>query len=975
MIKDKPKDVEIKPIKQLIINNPYEEPTGYWKFDPHLGKYKKKPGRRPAGYTKATDSSKKGSVAAVFEEIPHVNQIRERVFQWRKQGYAGATRTTRQLLKRWYDTSLRRPDCRFFYCQLEAIETIIWAHEIGRSDALIRNLEGDGSPFQRLCSKMATGTGKTVVMAMLIAWQVLNYLADRDGKFTRNILVVAPSISVRRRLAVLKPSEPRNYYEEFAIVDRSGLEKLARAKITIHNWHVLMNAAEQKRPKSASQAARVLLDIPVSDSTFSKNVLDHTSRNILVINDEAHHAWRPMGSNEKTSRGMRDEKERATRWMEGLSKISSDRNVMACYDFSATPFRPTGHSVSEVERFKWIISDFSLEDAIESGLVKTPRTPKDDNRGKYSVGKRSVFQHIFPEVKADFKMNKNERDPLPQLVSDAYDILGADWKKTLGEWRGAGYKIPPVMITVCNNTKSASRIVNHFESNTQQFKDLAGGMEKIDSVAIEDDDEGSDSDDLRAKIDTVGRVGEPGQDVTHVVSVNMLTEGWDAHNVTHIMGLRAFESQLLCEQVVGRGLRRSSYEIVEIEEDGEKKQRLLPEYVNVFGVPFAFMPHEDSGRPGGEKDKPTVDVYPVHSKKLCELGWPNGTVKVELRDRLVFDLEKIPAMEIDGRQIATSVKVAPQLSGIHIGKEKVLKVDGSRLQEFIFRLAGHVYLDLGLGPSDPYKLASLIRAVEKYVRSGRIRAAGVSGVEGEKYVRALKANMRDIIMHVSKSIRREETENRYFKPVDPSQLTMSTGTMPRWYSRRKYLPEDDVSKCHLSVGVYDNDLERVAMQELEGNQKVIAWVKNDRHLGFKVPYHFEGSWQDYYPDFLARLDNGITTIIETKGAEEKSVRIKQEAMDEWVEVVNEDGRFGAWANCGLVRDRAELKDAIERHSVQGMPEPRGTTPSVTCPSCGNRASGTAEINSRFGFRNMNGIVRTQSWCRECRRSQGSQVAS
>lgn len=963
MTEQTPDDHGIKPIKKLIITSPYEEPSEHWKFNHYLNKYEKRQGRRPAGYTKATKGSKTGSNAALFEEIPHINRIREKVSAWRLQDYAGSTHITRQLLKRWHDTSLRRPDNRFFYCQLEAIETIIWAHEIGSNDALIRNLGGDGGLFRRLCCKMATGTGKTVVMAMLVVWQVLNDLADRDGSFTRNILVIAPSISVKRRLAVLKPNEPHNYYEKFAIVDKSGLEKLNRARIQIHNWHVLMNAAEQKKPKSSGQASRVMRSIPISDSVFSSNVLDHASRNILVINDEAHHAWRPMNNDETMRREMKEEKERATRWMEGLDKIHKDRHITTCYDFSATPFRPTGHSVSEVERFKWIISDFSLEDAIESGLVKTPRTPKDDDSGQYSEHGMSVFHHIFPEVQDDFKTNRNEREPLPQLVSDAYEILGASWKETRKKWKDDGYNIPPVMITVCNNTKSASRIVNHFESNVGQFGDLVSGMEKIDSVAIDNEYEDGDSSDLRTKIDTVGKVGEPGQDVTHVISVNMLTEGWDAHNVTHIMGLRAFESQLLCEQVVGRGLRRNSYDV------DAATGLLLPEYVNVFGIPFSFMPHEGS-EDGKANGQPITPVYPVDSKESCKIGWPKGSVKMELRDRLVLDWKKIPSMEVDGRGTITKVMVAPSLSGRHIGGETELKVDGSRLQEFVFRMSSHVYVDLELGTPDPYKLASLIRAVEGYINHGSIKATGVSITEKERYIRALKSNMNDIIKHVANHIKHEETENKYFKPDDPAHPVMSTGTMPKWYSRRKCLQEDDVLKCHLNVGVYDTDPEKKAMQELERNSKIAAWVKNDQHLGFKVPYYFEGSWHDYYPDFLARLENGITVVIEIKGAEEEEARLKQEALDEWIQVVNEDNRYGTWINCGLIRNNAGLKDAIEQaHTGHKASVTSVYTQSSTCPACGKRASGRIEINSIFGFRNINGIIRVQSWCKKCRTSQ------
>ena len=959
----------LKTIKKLIITNPYEEPVEHWRLNPDIGGYELRPGRRPAGYTKATEGSKRGSDAGLFEVIPHINQIRKNVSEWRQGDYPGATHTTRQLLRRWHDDSLRRPDNRFFYCQMEAIETAIWAHEIGRNDLFIRNLDGDGGPFKRLCCKMATGTGKTVVMAMLIAWQVLNALNDRNGGFTKNILVVAPSISVRRRLAVLKPSNPHNYYEKFAIVDRSGLEKLNRARITLHNWHVLMNAAVQKKP--AGQASHVMLDIPVSNAKFSKDVLGHVSRNVLVINDEAHHAWRPMETDEELKgREMKNEKERATRWIEGLDKINLDRNIIACYDFSATPFRPTGHSVSETERFKWIISDFSLEDAIESGLIKTPRTPKYDDSGTYTKEGMSKFQHIFPHVKGDFKMSRHAKDPLPQLAIDAYDILGATWKKTHAEWVGEGYGIPPVMITVCNNTMSSKRIVHHFNSNKNQFKDLVRGMEKIDSVAIDNEDEGSDDDssDLRTKIDTVGRVGEPGQDVTHVVSVNMLTEGWDAHNVTHIMGLRAFESQLLCEQVVGRGLRRNSYEV------DSATGLLLPEHVDVFGIPFVFMPHEDPGGKGVSV-QPVTAVYPEDFKTAYEIGWPKGSVKTELVDRLAVNWESIPEMEVDGKGLVSSIIVAPSLDGKHIGKGTELKVEGSRLQEFVFRVSSNLYSELDLGTADPYKVAGLIRAVNSYVGSGRIKVTGVSRIDREKYVRALKANMNDVVRHVADFIKYERTENTYFKPDDPVHPTMSTKTMPRWYSRRKWLHDDDVSRCHLNVGVYDSKLERDAMLELENYTEVVkAWVKNDQHLGFRVPYHHDGAWHDYYPDFLVRLEDGITAVIEMKGAEEEAASKKQKALDDWIRVVNADGRYGVWVNCGLVRDKSRLKDVLAEKLLGSRQSEHlgGAKQETACPVCGIRASGSDEIRSAFGFRTTKGISRPQSWCRKCRTTRPHQ---
>ena len=229
----------------------------------------------------------------------------------------------------------------------------------------------------------------------------------------------------------------------------------------------------------------------------------------------------------------------------------------------------------------------------------------------------------------------------------------------------------------------------------------------------------------------------------------------------------------------------------------------------------------------------------------------------------------------------SSIVVAPSLDGKHIGKGTELKVEESRLQEFVFRVSSNLYSELNLGVADPYKVAGLIRAINRYVNSEKIKVAGVSRNDREKYVRALKTNMNNIVRHVADFIKYERTENTYFKPDDPEHPTMSTKTMSRWYSRRKWLHDDDVSRCHLNVGVCDSELERDAMLELENHTEVVkAWVKNDQHLGFRVPYHHDGAWHDYYPDFLVRLEYGITAVIEMKGAEEEEASKKQKALDD-----------------------------------------------------------------------------------------------
>ena len=218
---------------------------------------------------------------------------------------------------------------------------------------------------------MATGAGKTVVMAMILAWQILNKTAyPKDPRFSRDALVIAPGVTVRDRLAVLAPRSPDNYYEAFRIVPPALRDRLRRGRVLVRNRHALHWETDEKiaaRRGVDKRGAR-------SDEAWARAALDELadSRNLLVVNDEAHHAWRvPAGAQ---VRGVaKDEIERATRWVGALDRIARARGILACYDFSATPFAPSGRKSAEESLFGWIVSDFGLNDAIEAGLVKTPR--------------------------------------------------------------------------------------------------------------------------------------------------------------------------------------------------------------------------------------------------------------------------------------------------------------------------------------------------------------------------------------------------------------------------------------------------------------------------------------------------------------------------------------------------------------------------------------------------------------------------
>ena len=453
-------------IDKLIINSPFEEPEQYWEFEKTKGKHFIKKGRRPAGYVIASHS-KKYSETGDFIELPLVNKIRPRVKKWRDQGYPGVTGITKQLLNFWNTKKAGGRDYEFFFCQKEAMETLIWLKEAHASDKTGIEIPKDGGDFERLCMKMATGTGKTYVMAMSIAWQILNKLEHpQDARFSKYVFIVAPNLTVKSRLAVLDFNNSGNYYEEKKIVPYDLLPKLRQGKIHIENWHNLMWDSEEKIQKRKSVDKRGCK----SDTAYIRDVLGDMSRakNILVINDEAHHAWRHRRE-EKRAGIDRNEKEMATCWIQGLDRIHNAKGISSCFDFSATPFAPSGtkgKASYKEDLFDWIVSDFGLMDAVESGLTKTPRFVVRDDGPINPTNLKSKLYHIYEDENVKNNLTRKKAKPeeiLPELVRNAYLLLAHDWEKTLKSWKTAKMPTPPVMISAVNRQTTADRVKYMFD--------------------------------------------------------------------------------------------------------------------------------------------------------------------------------------------------------------------------------------------------------------------------------------------------------------------------------------------------------------------------------------------------------------------------------------------------------------------------------------------------------------------------------
>jgi type III restriction enzyme len=767
----------------------------------------------------------------------------------------------------------------------------------------------------------------------------------RNKDFSRAIFVVAPGLTVKERLRVLHTGEPDNFYDAFALCPSEALRrKLNQAEILVENWHALMPLKEPDRSVVKKGAE--------SDEAYTRRVLGKLAahRDLVVLNDEAHHAYR-IPADARVKRSEEFDPDEATRWIESLDRLHGTRRIQRCFDLSATPFVPTGRANTDQGLFDWIVSDFGLNDAIEAGLVKTPRVVVRDGAIPDSQTLKPKLYHIYRDDAVADDLNRRgaePHEPLPKLVQDAYALLGADWREARRQWQEAGHPSPPVMLTVCNRTETAARLEHFFVQGDAHWPELRAPertlrvdskvLEKaeigetaasdkdyerrlqaiVEASAIPDDRKArclalSKEELLREIVDNVGKRGRAGQDLQNVISVAMLSEGWDAKNVTHIMGLRAFTSQLLCEQVIGRGLRRVSYDL-------DEHGLFRPEYVNVFGVPLSIFQDVADAGDAPAPPKPSTQVEPLPERNALEIRWPN-VLRIEsvLRPTLVVDWTQVEPLKLDPASTPISAEVAPAVGGASdLSKVHVIDLEKLpeefRLQRLLFRAARKAFEDLqgSFTGSREYLVFQLIRLVEQFVASDRLVIPTHYHQEPLRRRILLALNLDQVVQHLLRFVREQNLER--IEPVfDEERPIGSTRDMRTWYTTKPCHP---TQKSQISHVVVDSAWEQYAANVLESSPRVAAYARND-HLGFQVHYLWNGARRRYLPDFLVRLTGGQTLVLEIKGEDSGQDRAKRAALDAWVRGVNARGGFGAWRSA-VAFEPAAIHDILETKATESL---------------------------------------------------------
>ena len=974
-----------------ILNSPYNYPNRHWELDKG-GQPTQKivETRRSAEFISPIPKTRKqkgggtqdslifdNELSTQDQRYDHaiINAVRLEVNKWRQLPDPASWRVTPEtarLLQHWRHHDFN--DMRPFYCQVEAAEAAIWlievAPQLGKVGAkfidYLAKANQDANPeLMRLALKLATGAGKTTVMAMLIAWQTINAARRPNAKkFTHGFLVVTPGLTIRERLSVLMPNDPYSYYASRELVPSDMLPDLSRAKIVITNYH----AFKQRERIDLSKGGRMLLQGRGGESL---NTLETEGQmlqrvmpdlmglsNILVINDEAHHCYRekPNEASDDDLKGddkkEAEENNKAARmWISGLEVVNRKLKVARVIDLSATPFFLRGSGYAEGTLFPWTMCDFSLMDAIECGIVKLPRVPVADNiSGSEMPMFRNLWDHIGKKMPKKGRGKSDALDPmdLPVQLQTALQALYGHYEKTFHRWAEAKLSVPPCFIVVCNNTSASKLVYDYISGFNRENSDgsktpVAGRLELfrnqdehgnelgrprtllIDSHQLESGDaldekframagpeierfrrdiiertrdaqagqNLSDQELLREVMNTVGKSGRLGDSIRCVVSVSMLTEGWDTNTVTHVLGVRAFGTQLLCEQVIGRALRRQSYAL---NEEG----LFNVEYADVLGIPFDFA-SKMVDPPPPQPPRETIQVKAVRpDRDALEIRFPRVQgYRAELpEERLTAEFSDDSHLELTPDLVGATVTSNSGIIGAEVNLTLVHTGD-VRPSQVVYELTSHlVNTKWRDGNGDPQlHLFGQLKRIARQWLEGYLVCKGGTYPAQLIYKTLADIACEKITAAITRALVGANPIKAVLDPYNPTGSTahvnFNTSKMERW--------ETNSQRCHVNWVILDSDWESEFCRVAESHSRVMAYVKN-HNLGLEVPYRFGAEMRKYRPDFIVLVDDGkgmqdpLYLVVEIKGFRGEDARVKKETMDVyWVPGVNNLKSHGRWA--------------------------------------------------------------------------------
>ena len=975
-----------------ILNSPYEEPQRHWELDKDgqptqlvmpsrrkaefispIPKPRKRKGR---GIQTSLDLLSDDGISTQKQQYASamINELRAEVDAWRRLPSSSdwnVSPETARLLDHWRNH--RFSGVRPFFCQVEAVETAIWLTEVApKRDSWKRkylqhliDANREANPeLLRVALKLATGAGKTTVMAMLIAWQTVNAVRRPNSQFTKGFLVVSPGLTIRDRLNVIKPNDPYNYYSTRELVPQDMLAGIQHAVVVVENYHKFKLRERMELSKGTRgllQGRGEELNTLETEGQMLQRVMPGLlgMKNILVINDEAHHCYRHKEGDSDETDIASDEKQEAKQneeaarmWISGLEAVKRKIGISRVMDLSATPFFLRGSGYAEGTLFPWTMSDFSLMDAIECGIVKLPRVPVADNIPGADMPKfRNLWENIRGKMPRKSKNKGGPLDPLslPVELQTALEALYGHYEKTYESWRGAGISIPPCFIVVCNNTSTSKLVYDYisgFERETAEGTQVLPGRLKlfsnfdengnavsrprtllIDSAQLES---GGDLDDsfrkaagpeieqfryeltqrsgeqlraeditdvqvLREVMNTVGKKDRLGESIRCVVSVSMLTEGWDANTVTHVLGVRAFGTQLLCEQVIGRALRRQSYELLT---EGEDAGLFPVEYADILGIPFDFTAKPVIAPPQAPRE--VIHVRALPEREALEIRFPRVQgYRVELpEEKLEADFNDDSTLVLNPGIVGPSITHNQGIigEGVDLNLKHLGDMRHSTLvMNLTKRLLYTRWRDEGEEPK-LYLFPQLSRIVRQWLDKHLVCA-------GETYpAQLMYQELADIACSritdgITRRMEKETPIRAILNPYNPEgssrHINFNTTKTDRW--------QTSPDRCQVNWVILDSDWEGEFCRVAEAHPRVSSYVKNHA-MGFDVPYRVDAANRIYRPDFIVRVEDGhgsedlLNLVVEIKGYRGEDAKDKKTTMETyWVPAINRSGKHGRWA--------------------------------------------------------------------------------